>query len=139
MPTYRIITPQDKEVVKRAIDQLKEGVRFDVKIIRHRPKRSVPQNNTYWMWIGCIHNETGEDQDTIHEVLKAMFLGRESREALGMSIEQSRSTAKLSTAEFTAYMDKVQAWAATELAIRLPNPEDLAWAEFYEQYGERYG
>lgn len=139
MPTYRIITPRDKEEVKRSIDQLKDGVRFDVKISRHRPKRSLAQNCTYWMWIGCIHEETGNDCDMLHELLKRKFLGVETFDVCGERLEKSRSTKTLSTADFSAYIAKVQAWAASELAIRLPTPEDLAWEDFYEQYGGRYG
>lgn len=139
MPTYRITSAQDKEDIKRAIDQLKEGVRFDVKISRHRPKRSIPQNRTYWMWINCISDETGNDQDALHELFKEKFLGMEVIDVLGEWIGRPKSTAKLSTVDFSAYMEKVQAWAASEMAIRLPNPEDLAWADFYEHYGQRYG
>lgn len=135
MPAYRITSTQDKKELKRAIDQLKEGVRFDVKITRHHPKRSISQNNLYWKWIDCIHDETGSDKDDIAERLKTKFLGCESREVLGAIIERPRSTTTLSTADFTAYMDKIQAWAATDYGIILPRPEDLAWAQFYERYG----
>ena len=124
MPTYRIITPADKEIVKNAIDRLRDGVRFDVKISRCRPKRSLAQNRTYWMWIGCIHEETGNDCDLLHELLKRKFLGLETFDVCGQPLERPRSTKTLSTADFSAYMEKVQAWAAVELAVRLPQPGD---------------
>lgn len=139
MPTYRITSAEDKEELKREIDRLKEGVRFDVKISRHLPKRSIPQNRTYWMWINCISDETGHTAQEVHEVLKSMFLGMEIIEALNTTTQRPVSTTKLSVTDFSSYMEKVQAWAASEMAIRLPNPEDLAWADFYEHYGQRYG
>jgi len=37
------------------------------------------------------------------------------------------------TAEFTAFLDKVQQFAAGE-GIILPNPEDLDFEQFYQQY-----
>ena len=139
MPLYHITGPEDKERVKRTIDGLKDGVRFDVRIVRHRPRRSTPQNRLYWMWVGCLHDETGNDRETIHEALKRMFLGTETVEALGVRLERPRSSRTLTTDAFAAYLDKVQAWAAAELGIRLPQPGDWEWDEFYEHYGEGYG
>ena len=139
MPTYRIITSADKETVKEAIERLRDGVRFDVKIVRRRPGRSLPQNRTYWMWIGCIHEETGNDRDALHELFKRKFLGMEVLDVCGERVERPRSTKTLTTADFSAYMEKVQAWAAAEAGIRLPQPGDWGWEEFYERYAEYYG
>lgn len=137
MPTYKIRTPTDKEAVKQAIDLLKEGKPFNVTIKACNPKRSIPQNRTYWMWINCIHDDTGNDQDVLHEIFKKKFLGYDSHELDGITIERPRSTTNLSTVEFSAYMEKLQAWAGSELGMTLPNPEDLAWEDFYNKYGDR--
>jgi hypothetical protein len=40
----------------------------------------------------------------------------------------------MDTAQFTAYLEKVQTFASVELGIVLPNPEDLAFESFEEFY-----
>lgn len=139
MPLYHIIRSEDKERVKRTIDGLKDGVRFDIRISRFRPRRSIAQNKLYWLWVGCLHEETGNDRDTIHDALKTKFLGTDAIEVLGVRMERPRSSRTLTTAAFTDYLDKVQAWAASEFGIRLPQPGDAGWEEFFERYGESYG
>ena len=52
-------------------------------------------------------------------------------------IKRPISTSKLNTAQFTAYLEKVQVLASSELGIVLPVPEDRIFEEFYEQYENR--
>jgi len=47
------------------------------------------------------------------------------------------STTLLDTKNFTEYLNKIQLFANTELAIELPNPENLKFAEFKDYY-EKY-
>jgi hypothetical protein len=54
-------------------------------------------------------------------------------EIFGDEYNTGTSTKKLNTAEFTAFLDKVQQFAAGE-GIILPNPEDLYFEQFYQQY-----
>ena len=38
---------------------------------------------------------------------------------------------------FKYYLDNVQVFASTELAITLPDPEDKQWEEFYDYYKDK--
>jgi hypothetical protein len=35
------------------------------------------------------------------------------------------------------YLDKIQIFASTELGIKLPDPQDQRWDEFYAYYQDR--
>lgn len=131
---FKINSLQTKEAVKQYIDKLPEGKLYDATIKLHREKRTIPQNSLYWLWVNCIHQETGEDIDAIHEYYKSKYLTPEIKTFRGQSIAIEPSTTKLDTKRFTDYLEKVRADAQTELGVILVSPEDMMWAEFYEQY-----
>ena len=98
-------------------------------IERETKRRTLSQNALMWKWVGEVvdHVEvyTGHDKDEIHDYFKDRFLptrivsfGDDVRKVTG-------STKKLNTAEMTDYMNKIYAWATTELGLFLPVPEDL--------------
>ena len=95
-----------------------------IEIKRHVRKRSLSQNALYWKWIGIIANETGNDNDMLHEFFKRKFLTPMTFHVGGEQFEH-RTTTKLPTDQFSAYMDKVNAFAGAELGIMLPQPEEL--------------
>jgi hypothetical protein len=76
-----------------------------------KPKRSLNQNALYWTWLGIVANETGPVVVTI---------GNDT-------VEEPRSTTGLSKAEFSDYLERVQVFAAQELGIMLPWPDEH-WA-----------
>lgn len=127
-------TPEDREKVKTYIDRLPDGKLFEVVITKHREKRSIPQNKLYWSWIACISNETGNDKIDLHKFFSEKYLPRNIHEVFGEQVERTISTTILDTLQFTQYLDRVQQFANVELGIVLPNPDDLHWMEFYEQY-----
>lgn len=99
-----------------------------VTIERYTKRRTPSQLALYWRWLDQvvqhIHEHTGQDKDDVHEALKAKFLPARIVELDGQPYEV-RSTKKLSTAEMTAYIDKVYWWATSELGLMLPLPEEL--------------
>ena len=46
------------------------------------------------------------------------------------------STKDLNTFEFKQYLDKIQIFAASELGITLPDPEDLKFEAFKQYYSQ---
>lgn len=90
-----------------------------------KPKRSIQQNSYYWLYLGVIERETGNDAEELHELFKVKFLPARSIVIKGKTHEHEvvvpRSTTSLSKVEFGEYMDKISAF--TE--IPLPNPKDL--------------
>ncbi len=101
---------------------------WDITIVPHRERRSLSQNALLWKWleevVKHVHEATGQDKDDIHEHLKQKFLTTKITEING-EISKRWSTKGLSKAEMSAYLDKIYAWATSEMGLLLPVPEDL--------------
>lgn len=95
-----------------------------VTVAKAKSKRSIDQNNLYWLWLGIIANETGNTATDIHEWCKGEFLPPVFVEVNGKVREARRSTTDLNTADMTTYLDRINAWAASDLGIILPHPDD---------------
>lgn len=113
--------------------RLKNGT-YTVKIERVKKRRTTDQNSLYWMWLQCIADETGNTTDDLHEWFKRKLLVPRVVEIGGEKMEIAPSTTTLDTAQMTEYMNNVQAWAASELGITLPNPDDRYYEEFSNEY-----
>jgi hypothetical protein len=132
------ITNADTSAVTAYLQKLSPAKEYDVTVAVHKAQRSIPQNKLYWCWVALICEETGADRDEVHTELKRRYLPSESVVGLyGEVIKRPISTSKLNTAQFTAYLEKVQVLASSELGIVLPVPEDRIFEEFYEQYENR--
>ena len=95
---------------------------YALEIKVNRRNRTLRANALYWMWLACIGRETGNDSEDIHDYCKQRWAVK-VRITLGtLEATVSKSTTKLDTKEFAAYMDNVSAWARDELGIVLPTP-----------------
>ena len=121
---FRVSTTDQMGAVKDYLDRLPEGKVYDITVTLHRQKRSDPQNNLYWKWVGIVARSTDNDAETVHKVFARMFLGIEVQECLGEKVAKIKSTTKLNTEEFTEYLERIEAFCLTELGIVLPHPED---------------
>lgn len=108
---------------------------YDVSITLHHNKRSKSQNAMYWAWVGCIASETGNSTEDIHDAMRQKFLPFSHSTVLNGVIHHYTSSSSLDTAQFTEYMKSVEAFAASELGIVLPHPEDAYYNDFYKRYG----
>jgi len=122
---------QIKQALSLVENLLKMGVRISISEVKE--KRTINQNSLYWLWIACLSAETGNDSETLHEYFKSSYLPIKLDIIFDKEVTRLTSTTKLNTAEFKAYLDKIQLFAG-EQGITLPNPEDKHWAEFYETY-----
>lgn len=133
MKSFRIAkNPARANVINRLlalIPTLPDTKEWAVEIKQYRKKRTNPQNALYWKWVHLIATETGNEPDLIHEYLKERFLPPQTIKIAGNEIQVPGSTTKLNTAQMTDYMSWVEQWAASELGIILPHPED----EYYEE------
>lgn len=116
---------KNDDIKQNCIEQIKalDGV-YRVSIDVYKKDRSHAQNRLMWMWLGIISNDTGTTPEDLHQILKMRFLGTEVISALGYAFEQPKSTTKLTTREFTNYLDKIEGLAIS-LNIRLPHPQQL--------------
>jgi len=97
---------------------------WQVTIERYKEWRSLEQNRYYWLIVGVIAQETGNDPDSVHEALKQKFLIPDEISFMGEKVLY-RSTTRLDTKAMSEYLDKVHALATQELGILLPVPD--AW------------
>jgi hypothetical protein len=109
---------------------------YTVEITEKRVKRTISQNSLYWLWLTCIEFETGNDKDVLHDFFKFKYLKAEEIKIFDEDIFRF-STTKLNTSQFKDYLDRIQVFASTELAIQLPDPKDKYWEEFYSFYSDK--
>ena len=97
----------------------------------HRP-RSNPQKRLMWLWFTIIAQSWSEavgrtiTPEQVHDAYCQIFLPVTMPN--GATI--AGSTSRLSSEEFTDFMNKVQADAASEYGIRLPTPEEAMYAQY---------
>lgn len=95
------------------------------KIVRvELPKsfRSGQQNRYYWLYLGIISMETGNDEMSLHEFFKFSLLPKKTVIIKGKKkdhiLETTKSTTELSKLEMGDYLDKI--CAMTD--VPLPDP-----------------
>lgn len=99
-------------------------------------QRTVDQNRLLWLWLTCISQETGNTPQELHDVYCAKFL-RKTVHYCDRDVTVVSGTSGLNTAQFTEFLDRIQAHAAAELGIELPNPADQIWEAFAAYYSNR--
>ena len=106
---------------------------YHITIKKASEKRSIPQNDLMWMWLACIERETGTPKDDIYMYYCKKFLMKTIK--VGERWERIYTTSsKLNMEQMTEFLNKIQADAAQELGISLPQPEDRFFEQFYQQF-----
>ena len=122
----------DLERLDAIIGTLSNG-EYVLTITKRRERRTLSQNALLWMWLRCIAEDTGNTTDDIYSVFCSKFL-RKRVEVNGDVVECCKTSSQLNTGEMTAFLDNIQVYAASELGITLPNPEDRNFEVFFQQY-----
>lgn len=107
--------------------------RYIVTIAKEKEPRSLEQNALMWLWFTCIESETGTPKQDVHDYYCRKFL-RKYIEWNGRKEVVAEGTSKQSKERMTVFLNQVQADAATEFGITLPNPDDRYFEEFYQTY-----
>ena len=134
---FTVRSEADKTAVKSYIERLKPEKQYSVEISVKKDQRSIQANRLYWLWVSCLESETGNDKEILHHELRMMFLPRKQGMLNGRQVEIPGSTAGLDTGQFKQYLDKIQVFAASELGVHLPDPDDLIFESFYDYYKDR--
>lgn len=101
---------------------VEEGVAYILEIKRARKKRSLPQNRYYWgVVVEIVAEHTGYNPYEAHQELAEMFLSYTHENGKRFV----RSTTELNTLEFEKYTEKCRIWAATELQVPIPLPNEI--------------
>jgi len=78
-----------------------------IEIKKWQRDRTLDQNALYWKYISIICSHTGDNIDDTHEYFKRKFLPPRFVTVLGQKIRLPASSKKLSTKEFTDYLDQI--------------------------------
>jgi len=134
----KIRTERDKQTAVDYINKLPDKP-YDVSIKLHKQTRTCPQNRLYWMWINAISKDTGNEPDDLHDYFGSKYLPKIAVKMFGGDIlDKNISTTQLNTAEFTAYLEKIQIFASAELGIILPNPDDKYFEQMADYYSDKF-
>lgn len=100
-----------------------EGKEIAVTISRWTKPRSDNQNRYYWgVVLKIIGDEVGDDYESIHRSLTALFLTDRSNK-----LPKVKSTTELDTAKFEEYLTKVRQWSSMELHVYIPLPNEIEY------------
>ncbi len=107
------------------------GKKVELVIRARRSQRSLAQNRWYWKFaVPVIAEEIGYDKheydECNHWLLRECF-GSHKKEILGVEIEIQNvtSSTKLTTKQFSELMEWIVRWAATNLGIVIPLPNEI--------------
>ena len=92
-----------------------------VQVSKYIPVRTDQQNKYYWLYLGMIESETGNNSVTMHEYFKRVFLPPKFIKYKDKEIKIPASTTELTKIEMGEYLDKICA----ETGVALPNPMEL--------------
>lgn len=92
----------------------KPGEMVTITITNKKPKRTISQNNYYWLYLGIIAAETGDSIGDLHTFFKGKFLGEKIVEVFGEKVRRTKSTTELSVNDFGEYIDQIAALTEIE-------------------------
>lgn len=89
-----------------------DGARVVVTIGKAETTRTMNQNRYYWSCVvRLLSAHCGYSEGEMHRLLKQHF---------GVT-----STKTLTLEEFSEYVDKVRAWAQTDMDVSIPTPDEV--------------
>lgn len=77
--------------------------------------RNNPQNAKYWVLLNWVSNESGNDADYLHEMMKKQYLSKKKLVKIGKKrryVTKIESTTRLSTKAFSEYFARVEQFFA---------------------------
>ena len=97
-----------------------DNIKIVIEVKEAKDIRTNAQNRLWWKWIEIISDETGNDKQELHSILKYKFLLKE--EMIDGELHQGlKSTTTLTKEEFGKLTKEVFYWANDTLNINLPN------------------
>lgn len=111
---------------------------WQVIIQPYKMTRSKAQNALYWMWVDHISTARNLEKDEVHLKLAFKFLPLQQFDKPlkihGVEIGVfPKSTTKLNTHEFADYLNNIEAFAAQELDLLLPRPDEYYLAALTQE------
>lgn len=99
-----------------------DGKRVQLTVEKVKHNRSLNQNSYYWgVVLKLIAGYTGAEPEEVHDALKMQF----SQKRFVGNLVAPASTKRMDTIQFTDYIEKVRRWAAEELSVSIPDPQEV--------------
>ena len=110
-----------------AIHTLDPAFAHVIEIKQYRKKRSVDQNAfLHGVPLKMISDTTGYEIEDMKTYLLGEFSGWTEYEVWGQLRKRpNKRSHELNTKEFTEFLDFIQRWAAQELGLLIPNPNEV--------------
>ena len=100
---------------------LKDNEGKVIQVEKYVPIRSNQQNRFYWLFLGMIESETGNNANDLHEYFKRTLLPPKFIKVMGKEIKIPMSTTEITKIEMGEYLDKISA----ETNVAIPTEEDM--------------
>jgi hypothetical protein len=121
---------------RRAFDdqiaRLNERWELEVTVKRQTTTRSLQANRYYWgVVVAALSEHTGYTPDELHDFLKMKFIPKRLAvcDGNGVVVDElvlGGSTREMNTIEFYDYVESIRMWAAEELGVVTPDPNEDA-------------
>ncbi len=112
----------------------KENVGKVMRLETPKAVRSLAQNALYWVYLGKVSQETGGEEEDLHEFFKHKLLPKKLVSFRGKNrfhkIERVKSTTKLNKVEFGEYMDKIERLTG----VIIPTKEEIEALGYISNY-----
>lgn len=121
---------RNRKAFDAQIAQLREGWELEVTVKRQRATRSQQANRFYWgVVIHLLSEHTGYTPDEVHDFCKMKFIPKRLAVQNGNGVIQDEfvlggSTREMNTVDFYEYVDAIRQWAAEELDVVTPYPDE---------------
>lgn len=118
---------KERDIFDQVVKAL-NGKEVELSLGKRVRRRSSQQNKYYWgVVVKILSDELGLDMEEMHQALKMKFLRLEKKtknQKVSLLVS-ARSTADLDTAEFEDYTDQIRRWAAVEMNVQIPLPNEV--------------
>jgi hypothetical protein len=120
-----VLSIAQRKIMEAAFRKL-DGKDCRIAISPRGKSRSDNQNKYYWgVILTMIAAETGNSTEDLHDVFREMFLPRSYVSLAGKEVQVRKSTAILDTFMFEGYLEQIRAFAAAELNMTIPLPDEI--------------
>ena len=118
MADHIIRSPEDRARLWRVLEGLNPNRPWRISITQYRSKRSNDQNKRAFALYRAIADETGHSVEEVHTIMKHKF-GEPRTYKMGDIEVTEYTTRDRDIAWFGDYLDRCEAWSASELGVTL--------------------
>lgn len=112
--------------------ELPDGA-YQVRVKKWRESRTLRQNAYLHVVLSAIADETGYTLHEIKEFFRQMFLS-DPVEICNKVVYVGRSTIDTDTEEMNKFIDNIRNYAATNLNMYIPSPDEQLFSKFQNIY-----